>query len=393
MKLWDKARSLSKKKSSKVILSLILCGIASFLFIDVFKSDSNSIPEYQIATVQRGNIAIEITGSGNLALSFKQDLAFQMAGTVQEVLVKEGDFVQMGQVLARLDTSQWEKERTTLERNLLQARINLRSARLALDKAREDPNADAEEIEIKKLQVKLAELQFEDAQKALEEASNASPEIVATFDGFVINVNVSGGDEVKKGTVAVTLADPKRFKVDILVNEMDIFQLEVGTKAMVQVDAAPMINLPAKVTYIAPTATIQSGVVNYKVTVEIESLETVTAKQEIPNRAMATFDASKLREGLTSTVSIVIEERTNVLLVPNAAITTQRGQSFVQVVSSTGIVETRTIKRGITDYVNTEVIEGLQEGEKVILPKTSAPTATTPGLQPGRQFFFGGPGR
>ena len=62
-----------------------------------------------------------------------------------------------------------------------------------------------------------------------------------------------------------------------------------------------------------------------------------------------------------------MQQATNVLLVPNGAITTEGGQSYVQVVSSTGAIEKRAITTGITDYVNTEVTEGLSEGEQVVV--------------------------
>jgi HlyD family secretion protein len=300
-------------------------------------------------------------------------------------------------VLATLDTSEWETELITLEYNLLQAR-------LALDNTRAQ-TTDPDEIKMKKLQVELAKAR-------LAEARNASPEITAPFDGFITKVNVLGGDEVTKGTVAVTLADPNKFEVDILVSEMDIYQVEVGGTATVQADAISRISLPAKVTHIAPTATIQSGVVNYKVTVEVESLEAVAqeqqtisgtaqgspsgitspAGQESPstNQTAAIPQAIQLREGLTVTVSIIVAQRTDVLLVPNGAITTQGGQSYVQVISSTGTTEKRAIKTGITDYVKTEVTEGLSEGEQIVVPKgTTTTTSTTPqqGL-PGGTFFF-----
>jgi hypothetical protein len=188
--------------------------------------------------------------------------------------------------------------------------------------------------------------------------------------------------------------------------------VEVGGTATVQADAISRISLPAKVTHIAPTATIQSGVVNYKVTVEVESLEAVApeqqtisgtaqgspsgitspAGQESPstNRTAAIPEAIQLRQGLTVTVSLIVAQRNDVLLVPNGAITTQGGQSYVQVISSTGTTEKRAIKTGITDYVKTEVTEGLSEGEQIVVPKgTTTTTSTTPqqGL-PGGTFFF-----
>jgi RND family efflux transporter MFP subunit len=408
-------RVLMKKRVSKIVLAVVLCGVVAFLLISVFKPGSAPALQYQTAAVQGGNLTMEITGSGNLALSSTEDLAFEMAGTVQEVLVEEGDSVEEGQVLARLDTSEWESELTTLELNLLQAKISLENAELSLERAEEDNNTDPLDIDIKELQVKLAEGRLEDAEEALEEATNASPEVTAPFDGFITNVNVRGGDEVKKGTVAATLADPNKFEVDILVSEMDISQVEKGGTATVQADAISGISFPAKVTYIAPTATIQSGVVNYKVTVEVESISDIA---QVPpsgmtppqgftppegftppagqgnssiTQAVGTFQAIQLRQGLTVIVNIIVDQRINVLVVPNGAITTIGGQSYVEVLSPDGTIEKRAIKTGITDYVNTEVTDGLSEGEKVVVPQGTTTTATTTPRQrqEGPSFFIG----
>ena len=405
-------RVLMKKRVSKIVLGVVLCGVVAFVLISVLRPDSAPALQYQTATVQRGNLTVEISGSGNLALSSTEDVAFEMAGTVQEVLVEEGDSVEQGQVLARLDTSERESELTGLERALLQAKIGLKNAKLALERAEEDDNADPLDIDMKELQVTLAEGNLEDAEEALEEATNASPEVIAPFDGFIRNVNVRGGDEVRKGTVAVTLADPDKFEVDILVSEMDISEVEKGGSATLQADAISGLSFPAKVTYIAPTATIQSGVVNYKVTVEVESVSNIS---QVPPSGMTppqgftppagqgnssisqpvgTFRAIQLREGLTVTVNIIVDQRTNVLLVPSGAITTQGWQSYVEVLLPDGTIERRAIKTGITDYVNTEVTDGLDEGEKVIVPQGTDTTTQQEGpgggMFPGDGTFPGG---
>ena len=99
----------------------------------------------------------------------------------------------------------------------------------------------------------------------------------------------------------------------------------------------------------------------------------------------------QLREGLTVTVSILVEERNDVLLVPNNAITHRGMDTIVQVLKD-GVVEERSIKTGISDYRNTEVIDGLSEGEEVVVPKGTTTTPTTP--QPrGPMPFFGPPPR
>ena len=104
----------------------------------------------------------------NLALSLMEDMAFEIAGTVEEVLVEEGDSVEEGQVLARLDTSEWDKELTNLEMDLVQADINLRNAELALEQA-EEPYSD-EDIESAEADVDSAELALDYAEEQLDEA-------------------------------------------------------------------------------------------------------------------------------------------------------------------------------------------------------------------------------
>ena len=89
----------------------------------------------------------------------------------------------------------------------------------------------------------------------------------------------------------------------------------------------------------------------------------------------------QLREGLSVTVSIIVVQRTGVLLVPNTAITTQRGQAYVQVLTPSGAIEERAIKTGISNWQYTEVTEGLSEGERVVVPQgttTTSPTTSQP---------------
>jgi len=428
MKLLSKVKTLSKKKIIGIILVIAIVCSASILLVRFISTpDSASVPENQIATVQRGDLTIDIAAAGNLALSLKEELAFEMSGTVEEILVEEGDSVEEGQLLAKLDTSEWDKELRALELDQLQAEINLESAEYSLDKAERDAKmyiVDDWQVDMQELQVELAEARLGDAKEKLQEALDASPEIIAPFEGFIIGVNVSGGDEVTKGTVAVTIADPEEFEADILVSEMDIFQVKLGGEAHVEADAMEGLSLPAEVTHISPTATIQSGVVNYKVRVEVASLEEMMQEQqaaqqeaienmqqgELPERLKQAVEEGQitreqaeemikqmqqspggqqgqvlavspegfqLREGLTVTVSIIVEEKTDILLVPNSAITTRGWQTYVQVLLPDGTIEERVIQMGISDWRYTEVTDGLSEGEQVVIPQGTTTTTTT----------------
>jgi len=379
--------------------------------------------EYQTATVQRGDITVDITASGNLQLSDKRSLSFGTGGTVGEVLVEEGDSIAKGQVLARLDApqleinvalAQLELEQTIYPRysythlsdvpgtwlaldeveaslteaqqqldegKVGEAQSSLDQVKRGLDKAKEKAESRVWSLP---LSVKRLELQLDSAEAGLDKAK-----ITARFDGIVTKVNVDAGQGVNADTVAMEVAKATNFEVDILVGEMDIFQVSEGESATVQIDALPGMSLPAQVTYISPTATIASGVVNYEVKVEIQPLEVIAqerqqAKQEMEQENQEEKEQQsqmlshlQLREGLSVIVSLPAEEGDDVLLVPNSAITIQGGQTYVQVVLPDGTTEERIIQTGISNWQYTEVTDGLSEGEQVIVPGGTT-TTTTP---------------
>ncbi|MFC1971548.1 HlyD family efflux transporter periplasmic adaptor subunit, partial [Chloroflexota bacterium] len=523
-----------RKNMSILLLILMVIGLSVPFVGCGADSRDEETQENQTVAVERGDLIIDVTAAGNLALLRSEDLTFDLfyqEGTIQEVLVEEGDTVEAGQVLVRLDTSEWEDQLalleeqlkaadralTTRKRDLLQAKVNAKNADIALEKAEEPysgddidsaeaavdlaeasledserqleeahdlddeesinrlrlevmrddeslrsaearletmkENPDEDDIAIKQMQIELAwarvedaQLEIEDAhkdleeaQEDLEEAKGKSPVITAPFAGFVTRINVEGGDEILKGTVALQLADPNRFEADIMISEMDILQVKLDGEALVQVDALQGMSLPAKVTHISPTATIQQGVVNYKVKVEVESLEADMQEQqaereermqgtqqgELPERLKQAIEEGRitqeqakqmmgrmeqggqqrqmpsampdnfqLKEGLTVTVNLIVDQRQSVLLVPNSAITTQGRQTYVRVMLPDGTTEDRVLQAGISNWQYTEITEGLSEGENVIVPQGTTNTSTTPQQgRPSGGMFIPGMGR
>jgi hypothetical protein len=93
----------------------------------------------------------------------------------------------------------------------------------------------------------------------------------------------------------------------------------------------------------------------------------------------------RLREGLTVTISIIAEQRADILLVPNKAITSRGGKYYVQLVSADAKAAEKMIQAGITDGQNTEVISGLSEGDVVSTATNITTTTTTTGSQQRQQ--------
>jgi RND family efflux transporter MFP subunit len=381
-----------------------------------FRSEPNvsaaSAVQGQITTAQKGSLKIEVTASGNLAFSQTADCAFEIAGYVDKVFVEAGDAVKKDQLLAQIDPTTWEDQKASQQRSVIQARVSLKNSQLSLENTLgQNSNAvtgtsvapDPLDVEIKQLQFKLAQANLDNAQKQLDKLLAVSPEVRAPFDGFVTKVNVKGGDEVFKGTIAVSMADPNKFEASVLVNEMDIPKIQVGTQATLAVTSLPNIYLPAKVVSVSPTATISGGVVNYSVKVEVQN-EQPQPGQNIPgavtqsstigqasrasfadtastgNRTFTarqpTYTPPALRDGLSINVSLLILEKQNVVLVPIKAIVRQGRDSIVQLLKD-DLMETRIVKVGDSNTQFTEVMDGLSGGEQIVIPAATSTTSTT----------------
>ncbi len=445
----------------RAIYSILLVLLIATLALSCTSKSSTAAAASQTATVQSGNLSVDILASGNLVSANEADLVFYSAGTVQDVLVKIGDNVTKGQTLATLDTA-------PLQSSLAQAKINVETAQMNLENA-EEPQTDSSgtvisapdplNIDIQQLQLDNAQANEAQAQKQLDEAT-----ITAPFAGLVTNVTVVPGDQVAATDVGVSIIDPVNFQVVVLVSEMQIYNLSIGTPATVQAVALSSYTFPGKVSLIAEAPTIQSNVVNYQVTVLMDPVDAATLQAQLnrtsagsasarsrtsstggqtsssqaaanlpsdnqtasdnrtfsrpassgqpsdnqtaagPNstgrsftgqsagaggqnqqaQAATTLPADfRLREGLTVTVSIVTAQKTNVLLVPNKAITSQGGKYYVQLVSA-GKTTQQLIQTGITDGQNTEVVSGLNAGDVVSTATNIVATTTTTSSQQQR---------
>jgi multidrug efflux pump subunit AcrA (membrane-fusion protein) len=199
--------------------------------------------------------------------------------------------------------------------------------------------------------------------------------------------------------VAVSVAARDKFKTTILIREIDIHRIQVGMPATVQVTAINGTLFPAKVTDISPTATVQSGVVNYKVVIDLlspqntaSSLSTQPFSQGINSASpvpevskqppASTSQLSQLRDGFTATIKILIEEKKDVVLVPNRAIISEGRATSVEVIKN-GTPERRPVITGSSDNQFTEITKGLVEGEQVLIQQLKTTTPTTPRQLPG----------
>ncbi|NOK63931.1 MAG: Multidrug efflux pump subunit AcrA (membrane-fusion protein) [Chloroflexi bacterium AL-W] len=228
-----------------------------------------------------------------------------------------------------------------------------------------------------------AEAQVAQAEAALAQAQNdrADAELVAPFDSVVAAVNITLGDSSNTSnttsssadTAAIYLIDDSAYHVEVYFSEVDIAQLEIGQQAQVMIDALSEESLNGTLAYLASTPDVAQNVTTYRARIDLEQTDT------------------PLRVGLSATVNITIDQRNNVLLVPNIAI--QQTRNGVQVLTQT---EEETIsvniETGLVGATQTEVISGLEEGDQVVIVLEETGDTNLPGGLFGGGGGGGGPG-
>jgi HlyD family secretion protein len=222
------------------------------------------------------------------------------------------------------------------------ARAQLAQAQASLAALRE--GVSAERLAITQAQVELARIGLEDALDNLTKTS-----LVAPFDGMVTAVYVSPG-ELASGP-AVELVDTDSLEVVLNVDEVDIGQIAVGQEAVVTLETWPDQPVTGVVISIAPKAQTALEIVTYEVHLSLQP-------HDLP-----------VLTGMTANAELVTANRIGVLLVPNRAIIADRqaGKYYVDRLAADGAVERVQVVIGLRDSRYTEILNGIQEGERVVV--------------------------
>lgn len=294
-------------------------------------------------------------------------LQSQVRLSPDEIARAEADLARF-EATAKLAADEWARQQTLLsqrvatvaeadaarERHLV-AQAQRDAARRALELAR------AGSVE----QRKQAEAEVARARAALQSArvDRSFAIITAPISGVVASVATQEGETVAAGLNAptfVTILDLDRLQVNAYVDEVDIGKITTGQDASFSVDAYPAQEFEGKVTAVYPNATIQDNVVKYVVVVSIVA-----------------DTARRLRPEMTASVRIRLAPR-RVLAIPVRAVGRDSGRSQV-FLPTHGRVESRTVRLGWRHGAWAEVLDGLREGERILLdPPLVPPVSPVP---------------
>jgi membrane fusion protein, multidrug efflux system len=287
--------------------------------------------------VQRGDVVAVFTGTASLETDADALVVAKVGGQVVEILVEEGDAVEQGQVLARLDGDRLrlEMERAAANVQKVEQEYN-RSIQLYERGLVSSGAFEGMKYELQALRAihRLAQLEYDYTH------------IRAPIAGVVSQRHIRLGNNISVNEPAfqVTAMDP--LIAYIHIPEREFRRLERGQPAELSLDAIPGPRFQASVQRISPIVDPLTG--TFKVTMEVP------------------YEDERLRPGMFGRFNIVWDERHDVLLVPRVAIVDDDVSDAIFVVVN-GKAERRPVRTGYTRGNQVEIIDGLTGDEDVVV--------------------------
>jgi HlyD family secretion protein len=374
----------------------------------------------QLQKAGKRDLVSVVSASGEVKPQRFVNVAANVSGRIDRLLVKEGEHVRQGQLLARIDSTRFaaderqsqaavQSARSDLER----ARADLEVSRLAYDRTRkmhdEELVSDQQfdqataEFEMKKANVDSLRSRIAQLEAARESSADnlEKTAVISPMEGVVTSLGKEEGEVVIgaqsfQPTVIMTVGDLSVMEAEVLVDETDIRNVALGQEAKVRVDALDRLEIAGEVTEIGSSA-IPRGVTSTGASTPT-STSSNTGNQAKDFKVTVTLKdpPSSLRPGLNATADIVTARKASVLAVPIQAVVVRQVDKDGTVVDpasfgsgesgsgtplptrrdlderegvfvvSGGEAAFRAVKTGILGETDIEILEGLKEGDEIV---------------------------
>ncbi|MFA5926447.1 MAG: HlyD family efflux transporter periplasmic adaptor subunit [Parcubacteria group bacterium] len=407
-------KKLTSTKKRKIISALILIAIVFSVWFFFFRKKADSIETY---TVAKGNITETIMETGNVQAA-QVSVYSTSSGVVEELYVKNGDLVEIGQKLFKVRSTSTDQEKATANSTYMTALSNLKKSQqdkesayaqmLSDKKSLTDAKGDLkyqknhdtntktnkgytsaekkslrQDVLAKESALDASQQKYDDADTAIS-ASQANVRaaklsydatqnatITAQVSGTVSNLSARVGDVVYFSDITVTsttIADPvlvvgdlSGYSVKIGINEMERSKIALGQKATIKFDAIPDKEYAGEVEKVDDFGVEESGVITYN------AYLSVTDQDE------------RMLPKMTANVTIGTNSRENVIVVPTKALKPYQNGKGVQVAHTDAkgkqAFEYVSVKTGLKSGSQVEITSGLGEGMVISLSDASATTA------------------
>lgn len=316
--------------------------------------------------VKLGTIVDKALAVGNIEPVSQISIKSKISGVVKKLYADEGQLVHKGDPLLKVQPEPTPLDLAETKRQVDLIKIKMNQLRLDLNRqkdlekkglvSKKNLEAAISAFEESNIRYKIASDKLALIETGKIRIANKLIETIvrAPISGSVLERDIELGDPVvpltsyQEGTVLMRLADMNDLVFKGTVDEIDVGKLREGMKATIQIGALPGVSLDGKVTKISLKAKKRENATVFPVEISL----TITKKEV-------------LRAGYSANATIIIQERKDVLVIPERVVTFRDGKSFVRVKGSNGKPVEKEIKVGLSNAMNIEVTSGLKKGEAV----------------------------
>lgn len=357
------------KKFKRILwISLLVIAVgATFIFL--WKHSHKKADTYDIVTPKIGTIERKSVITGSVGPRDEVNIKPQVSGIITKLLKEPGQTVQEGEVIAVVKVIPEISSLNSAESQVNNAQLTYDNAKTQFERQKELKRKgviSTEDYENAQLQVSQAKENYESAQEALQivkdgiskkYAKYSNTQVRATISGMILDIPIKVGNSVimantfNDGTTIATIANMKDMIFTGKMDETDVGKVTEGMDMKVTIGALNDRHFNAKLEYIAPKATTESGAVFFE----------MRAAVSIP-------DNSFIRSGYSANAEIVLSQAKNVLTIPESCIEYNGDSTFVYVKtnkSPKNPYEKRAVKVGLSDGINIEIKSGITINDKI----------------------------
>ncbi|EAJ6135606.1 macrolide-specific efflux protein, membrane fusion protein MacA [Campylobacter lari subsp. concheus] len=366
-----------------IFFIILIIGVYFFFFAN--KEEYN----YLTYEVKKQDITQSIEAIGEVYAKTQVDVGAQVSGQITKLYVKLGDHVNEGDLIAQIDKDKQQNDLDITKAQLESAKANLESKKIALDIAtkqyqREQKLYDKKATSLENLenlkntfyalranvadlkaQTTQLEISLKNAQKDLTYTT-----ITAPSKGEIINVAVEEGQTVNANQNTpsiVRLADLSEMEIRMQIAEADINKISVGKKVKFSILNEPDKKYEATISSIDPAnTTISDATSNTNLN---SNSSTSTSAVYYYARVFVKNDSNFLRIGMSTENEIAIKTENNTLVIPTLAIKSDTSGYYVEILKANNISVKTPVELGIKDSLNTQILDGINEGDLVIIGK------------------------
>ena len=370
------------KKVIKYIFVVLIVAVFAGTFVFLYKNSRPEEIRYQELPAQKQDVARTTVLTGKIVPRNEVNIKPQINGIIAEIFKEAGQMVQQGEVIARLTVIPDMNSLSAAQSRVRLSEINLKQAQTNFDREKalyEKDLISAEEYEKTEQALSQAREEYAASQESLEvirdgvsskNATSSSTLIRSTITGLILDIPVKVGNSViqantlNDGTTVATVANMSDLIFEGQVDETEVGTLYEGMPLTITIGALKDYTFDASLEYISPKAVESNGANQFKV------------------KAAVKVDSEHvIRSGYSANAQIELEKATDVLTIPESALEFVKDESYVYRKGQDGTYTRTKVETGLSDGVNIEIKEGLNEGDTVrgprIIEDETAQTETT----------------